>query len=410
MRKKATDLLMKLGLVIGLMLGAICLCSCKKETLPANEYTPVSCHTWEQANYLADNYRNFKLYANGTEELSVPAPVIIGMSGIVADYAPIYAPGESDDEDEDEEYDEDENVAEPVIVHDYGSAFVLKEDLKQEKLTGIHEVQIATNQDFSDARVAYVSDDCARFYNLLLGTTYYCRINSAKKNGEVFTFTTSEQAPRNLYVDGVTNVRDMGGWPIENGGRVKQGMLIRSSKFNADESDELMITQDGIWTMTEELKVRTEIDLRVVDNNENGGITKSPLGDGVKYISIPFVSGGNILLLNKDSFAELFSVLGNEANYPIVFHCSIGTDRTGAVAFLVNGLMGVSKEDLYRDFLFSNFGEIGSMRTPSIIKTYYDTVDMSAGSSLSEKIYNYLVGCGVDAQDLDSLIRILKED
>lgn len=408
MKKNATNNIRKLSITVGLVLLAVCLCSCAKKASIDDVRTPVSCHTEAQATYLADNYRNFKLYANGTEEMSGPAPILVGVNGVVAAYAPIPAPEEPDEDSEDEE--DDEPAKEPVVIHDFGAAFVFEDVYKSEVFTKLHEVKVATDKDFADAKVVYAENDCAKIYNLLLGTTYYCEINDGKNNSNVFTFTTGEQAPRNLYVEGVTNIRDLGGWPTGDGGRVKQGMIIRSSKFNRDESDELMITEKGIRTMTEELKVRTEIDLRTVDDNENGGITVSPLGEGVKYVSLPFKSGGNILLLNKDSLAELFAVLGDEENYPIVFHCSIGTDRTGAVAFLINGLMGVEKDDLYRDFLFSNFGEIGSMRTPSIIKTYYDTVDMAAGSTLAEKIYNYLVGCGVSATDLDNLVQILKEE
>lgn len=373
MRSKATRFL-KLSCVLCLIFTAVCLCSCGKKESPVSTDTPVSFHTEAQATYLADNYRNFKLYANGTEEMSKPVPILIGANGVVAAYAPAPVTEEPDEDSED------------------------------------YEVLVSTNPDMSDAKVISGSNSCAEIYNLLLGTKYYCQINADKKTSEVFTFTTDARAPRNLYVEGVTNARDIGGWTTEDGGRVKQGLIFRTSKFNMDESDELMITAAGIDTMVGEFGVKTEIDLRTVDDNENGKITVSPLGEGVKYVSIPFRSGGNILLLNKESFAELFSIFGNEENYPIVFHCSIGTDRTGAVAFLINGMLGVTKDDLYRDFLFSNFGEIGSMRTSSIIKTYYDTVDMSAGSTLSEKIYNYLVGCGVDAEDLDNLIRILKED
>lgn len=354
-----------LSLIATAILSVAVLCSCKSAE-PVDFEEPVGFHTEEQVACLDDNYRNYKLYSNGTEELSAPVPILIGTAGIVTD--------------PDKE----------VISKDYS-------------------VLLSTSEDLGNAIVVTGSNSCAEVYNLMLGTKYYCRIDTPGKESRVFTFSTDSRPPRNLYVEGVTNVRDLGGWSLEDGGRVKQGMIFRSSKFNADESGELLITENGIRTMTEELKVKTEIDLRSVDDNENGSLTASPLGEGVSYISIPFQSGGNILLLNKESMAELFAVLGNADNYPIVFHCSIGTDRTGAAAFLINGLLGVGKDDLYRDYLFSNFGNIGKVRTPSSIKTYYDTVDLSAGASLSEKIYNWLLGNGVAAEDLDKLKALLTE-
>lgn len=294
---------------------------------PQAEETGFSFHTEAQAQYLAGDYKLYKQYANGTEELSAPIP--------------------------------------------------------------------------------YVLENGEEKYNLLLGETYiftYTDENGNEKSEEV---VTDDTPPRNLYVKGVTNVRDLGGWSIGDGGRVRQGMLLRSAKFNGDESAELLISPEGIDTMVSVFGIRTEIDLR--EDDERGGITESPLGSSVKYISLPFQSGGNIILLNRDKLPELFAVLGDEANYPIVFHCSIGTDRTGMVAFLINGLLGVSEEDLYRDFLFSNFGEIGKLRTPSIIKTYIETVEMSAGNSLAEQIKTYLTNAGVATEDIESLIRIMTE-
>lgn len=286
-----------------------------------------TCHTEAQVAYLAGDYKLYKSYANGTEELSSPMP--------------------------------------------------------------------------------YVLPNGEEKYNLLLGETYSYTYTDDTGNEQSAEVTTDALPPRNLYVKGVTNVRDLGGWSSADGHKVKQGMIFRSSKFNADESTDLMIEPEGIDTMVNVLGVRTEIDLR--EDDERGNITASPLGESVNYISIPMTSGGNIILLNKDVLPGLFEIFADEANYPIVFHCSIGTDRTGMVAFLINGLLGVSEDDLYRDFLFSNFGMIGKLRTPSIIKTYIRTVEMSSGADLSAKVYAYLKDAGVSEENLESVKRIMTE-
>ncbi len=335
--------------LILILAAALILCACGKKADTAN------IHTELQQKYLADQSRNFSSYAKGVEDLDKPEPVKLSFKG---NKSPEYT------------------------------------------------VYVSENEDMSAAVKYSCSGESLDIYNLKIGTTYRYYAESGDYKSDVKSITIDGAAPRNLSIDGVINFRDLGGWKTSDGGAVKQGLLYRSAKFSADETGEAMVTDAG----REELKrlgIRTEIDLRRTDNNESGGISESVIGPDVKYVSIPLESGGNIILLNKDKLKEIFEILGNKDNYPIVFHCSIGTDRTGMVAFLVNGLLGVAEDDLYRDFLFSNFAAIGDMRTPSIIDTYKDTVDLAGGKTLSEKIENYLIGAGVEKSDIESLKEIL---
>jgi hypothetical protein len=322
--------------------------SCGKKEITVN------IHTELQQKCIADKSTNCTLYAKGTEALDKPEPIEMHFKGNGSDGYYVY---------------------------------------------------LSENEDLSDAKEYKCFGETVTFYNLKVGTTYWYYA----KNGEFCTekkkFVTDGAAPRNLDIGGVINFRDLGGWKTEKG-FVKQGLLYRSGKFNADESENTLLTDQGRKEI-ERLGIKTELDLRQSDNNENGGITESPLGNGVRYISVPLKSGGNIILLNKDKLKELFAVLGNRDNYPMVFHCSIGTDRTGMLAFLVNGLLGVSEDDLYRDFLFSNFAEIGKMRTPSVIVDYKDTVASASGTTLAERIESYLIGAGVEKSDIDALKSIL---
>ena len=107
---------------------------------------------------------------------------------------------------------------------------------------------------------------------------------------------------------------------------------------------------------------------------------------------------------------KVFEVLADENNYPLFFHCSIGTDRTGLISFLVNGLLGVNEEDLYRDYLFSNFGDIGSDRKlEDILEDYVNLIKEQNGSSLQEKVENFLLDLGVKQNHLDSIKNIMLE-
>ena len=61
----------------------------------------------------------------------------------------------------------------------------------------------------------------------------------------------------------------------------------------------------------------------------------------------------------KSALKRIFELLADESNYPIYYHCNAGADRTGTLTFLINGLLGVSYEDLTRDFEVTSFSVCG---------------------------------------------------
>ena len=323
-----------------------------------NKEVNYNLHTEEQTKFLEGDYNLISLYANGTKELSRPNVVTL-------------------------EWDDFSN--------------------------DIYDVKVSKNKNMEELAAWYsTSDNKVTIYNLEINETYYWYAYNDDGETKVKSFTTESHAPRSLFIDGITNARDLGGYPTSDGSSTKQGLIYRTSRFNENETTDLLITEAGIQEMVKKLKVKTELDLREVNNNENGGIIESPLGKDVKYVSIPMKSGGNCILLNDDILKDAFAVFGNKDNYPIVMHCSIGTDRTGMLAFLINALLGVSEEDLYKDYLYSNFANIGGNRNPSTINTYIKTFKYYDGETLAEKVKNYLISVGVSEQDINTLIEMMK--
>lgn len=327
----------------------------------------VSLHTPIQAEYLRDKYDMISAYAFGTSELSHSGKV---------------------------ELTWDAKAKEGVTIDSY-------------------IVRFGTKNDLSDAVEATVTEPKYDVRNLLLGQKYYWSVTAVcggeKYESDIASFTTETKGPRCLYVDGITNVRDTGGWQTESGGTVKQELLYRCGRLNKSGSTEIEITDKGIKTMLEDMGVKTEIDLRggASDKNESGNIKESPLGDSVKYYHIPMNYEGNILSINSKPIRQCFEILADEKNYPVIYHCSIGTDRTGMLAFLLNGLLGVSEEDLYRDYLYSNFGNIGGSRDTSAIASYISIVRGDRTDKLSDCIYDYLLSIGVKKEQIESVKRIL---
>lgn len=332
----------------------------------------VDVHTSEQASYInSSNYET--VYADGKKELSRPAPLHLTFS--------------------------------------YG-------DCKD------YTVELSRDDDFTDSAVYHTEKGAIDIYNLYVGSAYAWRVTAKLADGKKSVsktsyFITMDKAPRNIYVGGITNVRDLGGWTTGDG-HVKQGMIYRCGRLNKSWTNdvEIEITQGGISTMRDELGIKSEIDLRRPDDltpadkpAETGGITESPLGSDVNYYNIPMDMDvqGNVMKGNADGIKEFFEILGDRDNYPMIFHCDIGTDRTGMCAFFINGLLGVSLDDLYRDYLFSNFGKIGVKRIPAnIAQKYVNTLNSYNGDTLAQKIRNYLVTeIGVSASDIDTMCEMM---
>ena len=268
-----------------------------------------------------------------------------------------------------------------------------------------YTVRVSESPDMSGSVEYYAAGDSLDVYNLKIATRYYWTVTASvgdkKVQSGVASFTTVGEAPRNVYIDGVTNCRDLGGYMTADGKRLNQGLIYRTGRFNASNESECIaeVTQKGMRQALEELGLKTEIDLR--KTAEASDITASVLGDTVNYVACPMEYDSDVLYYNAEEIRHVFSVLGDMDNYPVFFHCHIGTDRTGLIAYLINGLLGVSKDDLFTDYLFSNFGNIGGSRSVrDINERYVKKLDIYDGETLSEKIESYLLSIGVTYEEM----------
>lgn len=329
---------------------------------PAN--CEVSIHTDKQAKYLESNYDKLPLGVKGKKEQSHPKAITF-------------------------EWD-----------------YVAKKGEETEYILTISE-----NADMSNPMTHITTEENLAVYNLKIATKYYWTVTVGEKTSMIYDFTTHDVAPRNLYVEGITNVRDIGGWVTENGNRTKQGLIYRCARLNesVDNGSGIIITENGKNVMLNDLGIKTEIDVRRAAKGETGGLTASPLGDTVKYLNFPMDHANDILNDNKTEIINFFSTLADEENYPMIIHCSVGCDRTGMLVFMVNALLGVPEEDLIRDYMFSNFANVDNKRKVETLKStaYYQAITSAEGDTFSEKAYNCLSSFGVPTEDLDAVIDIL---
>ncbi len=165
-----------------------------------------------------------------------------------------------------------------------------------------------------------------------------------------------------------------------------------------------------------------------LEHKDNG----SPLGEGVGYkyywtpsyvydvvpgfTSLKYVDPVTKEYENDKQFVKIMKEFANEANYPIMFHCTAGRDRTGTVACMLNALLGVAEENLYLDYELSyisidatNDKPISSVKIAEFesILAYLYTFE---GETLADKTANYLMTYGMTQEEVDTIRNIMLED
>ena len=281
-------------------------------------------------------------------------------------------------------------------------------------------------------------------------------------------FSTEDLAPRILTWPGVSNVRDIGGRKGLDGRRIKQGLVFRSGGLNNNAKveyytyDEILAMHEagtlaaagagdsrvlgreyearlsrgkgidrnflrlikappnvpGLPKLTDESRayilenfgIKVDLDFR--GDWECFGMTGSPLGDNVAWRHYQWRSGygGFVTPMGRASAAAAFSLFLDKKNYPIVFHCIGGTDRTGTFAYMLCGLLGVAEEELILDYDTSFMGGQGPDRRH---RGWQESLTKAArelpGDTLAEKFKRYFVSLGFSDDEVERVREFLLE-
>ncbi len=155
--------------------------------------------------------------------------------------------------------------------------------------------------------------------------------------------------------------------------------------------------------------IKSDIDLR--SDGECWGMKGSPLGDTVKWFHYSSAAySGMQGVFGKAAFTNVFNVFLDEKNYPIDFHCIAGQDRTGAVAFIINGLLGVEEEELYRDWESTGFWNPSTSFNHARLFNYlYTGFKNWPGKTINERIEAYVLSLGFTKKDIEHLRDIMLE-
>lgn len=274
--------------------------------------------------------------------------------------------------------------------------------------------EVSLDPSFTESHILNFKGPYFDFYNGLCGKEYFIRLSEKKEKlsqADTYHFTIRNEAPRMIYLDGVTNVRDIGGW-IVGEKKIRQGLLYRGSGLNKayrNGNVSLYLTDAGVSTLTNDLGVTHELDLRMnMDKdgrNEIGGMNDAVFPQ-IRYtnISWDYRNLNDFLSDTKpEQYQAMFSYLADKKNYPLYLHCSHGTDRTGVLCFLIEALCGLDRKSLKIDYILSAFGNIQGKRTASTIDTYLADLSSYEGTTDQEKAFSFLKEKGVDEKEIQAV-------
>ena len=249
--------------------------------------------------------------------------------------------------------------------------------------TGNIDVYSYDNSQKGSTPLTYVTVNNGVIYNMIPGKTYYWELQSDSSVYGVVSVTKNGTHYRRTLKTSIRNLRDLGGMSVDvNGdgnsdGTLKYGRLYRGAAIGTDVA--------GVNEL-KKLGITREIDLRYTgDNNSNHAKfetanydiptsdssytrfynTSSYTTDGYKDVKItnylinpyatPYISTPheNDFKDLKDAMKAVMRRIVAGDN--VYFHCTIGTDRTGTIAYFLEGLLGVSEEDRLRDYEMTYF-------------------------------------------------------
>ena len=261
----------------------------------------------------------------------------------------------------------------------------------QDNHNGPYVIETSDNRAFNNVK-SYVSSINAFTFEgtLMPGETIYYRIkdSSNKLIVDDYSFKVSDEySLRTITVDGMHNFRDLGGWEAKDGHKVQYGKLYRGGALTG-------ITPKGEHTFLETLGIKTEIDLRRDGTKECDNVVNYQNCGMWMYTSIipgysVYTEDGSQIERGFEEYSvtsikKAFEILADESNYPVYFHCTAGADRTGTLAYLINGILGVNLEDLTRDYELTSFSSYGDRYRSGVTEnnTFDDTGSYVNTSSL----------------------------
>ncbi|QRF85293.1 tyrosine-protein phosphatase [Bacillus altitudinis] len=186
-------------------------------------------------------------------------------------------------------------------------------------------------------------------------------------------FTSMNQ--HNIQFSKLANFREVGGLQTTDQMVIKQGMIYRSADLSRlTKQDILTFSTLGIQTICD-LRTSSERKSHPPKIMEHDKIVHIPMqpdsmmpskwtmfrmliaeGKSLSFTPIMKEVYQSMLYERKKEIQQLFTLLSDEKNYPLMLHCTSGKDRTGFLSALIQLAAGVPVHNVLSEYMRSNEG------------------------------------------------------
>ena len=255
--------------------------------------------------------------------------------------------------------------------------------------------------------------------NLVPGVKYNYMVLSAFDGSIVAQgdFNTTGSIHQVYFEPKVRNCRDLGGWKTLDGKTVVFRKVYRGGRL------------DGKYCNSEGKKefkaagLKAELDLREAEDVPSS----SPIGSDIAFCAPGFPGGYRSMMRDyKPGIKQCFEFITEclRQNKPVFFHCAAGRDRTGTIAILLLGVLGVPDGDISKEYELTYFApEDWSMWTSKDPDHYLHTRTQEgsfvaaceylwghkANATFAQCVEAYLLSIGVTQQDIDDFRTMMLE-
>jgi protein-tyrosine phosphatase len=214
---------------------------------------------------------------------------------------------------------------------------------------------------------------------------------------------------RHIVTEKINNFRDLGGYYESKTRQVRWGKLYRSGSLY------LMSNKDK--AILDSLHIHTILDLRESRNPgkcralseiprmETLSLRKMPIESIRNKIFAGQMMKGDVVVALQDMYAQIveedtvslkkiFDLLIEEENYPLLFFCGFGKDRSGILSMLILGALNVDREQIYDDYMLSNqyidYIHFKKSEAPSVELDAEQQEALTTMLKANEKVFNFI--------------------